>query len=236
MDYAKLKTRLKDKFTKEYKKTQHTGAYLDAEKEYKKTRESIKIMEIELQALQQAFTTSSIYDNITSSLASGLELVKESIKKQGRARTEVSKEEVDVFGLFAGSSLVLANNTAGEASRQFEGLSYSLKKVSASRVQLKEGINRVMDLLKELKDMSLEIDDGRLKILDLRQCIEAARSAEEEEKYKQEYTEQTSKVYEEMKRFTESPELSEIALGLAGALRGFFGDAYDAMAESINDK
>ncbi|EIJ88247.1 hypothetical protein NEPAR06_0346 [Nematocida parisii] len=236
MDYTKLKTRLKDKFTKEYKKTKHTDAYLEAEVEYKKARESVKMMEMELQALLQAFTASSIYENITSSLASGFEMVKETLKKQNRQRTEVSKEEADVFGLFAGSSQALASNTKGDVSRQFEALSYSLKKVSASRVQLKDGLTRVMDTIKELKDTSLEIDDNRLRILDIRQCIESSKSAEEEEKYKQDYTESISKVYEDMKGYTQSHELSEIALGLVGALRSFFGDAYDAMAENINEK
>ncbi|KAH9386086.1 uncharacterized protein NEMAJ01_0982 [Nematocida major] len=236
MDYAKLKTRIKDKLTKEYKKTTHTETYIETEKEYKRTRESIKAMEIEMQALVQAFSSSTLYDNIASSLASGFELVKDSIKRQGRTRNEVSKEDSDVFGIFAGSALSLASNTTGEASRQFEGLSYALKKVSAARVQFKEGIARVLELIKEQKDVAVEIDDSRLKILDIRQIVESARSKEEEQKFTKDFADATAKVYDEMKNYISAPELSEISLGIAGALRGFFGDSYDAMAENITDK
>ncbi|KAI5192039.1 hypothetical protein NEMIN01_1787 [Nematocida minor] len=236
MDYAKLKTRLKDKFTKEYKKTKHTEEYTEAEKTYKRTRDSIKMMEIELQALIQAFSASTLYENLTNTFSSGLEIVKDTIKRQNKTKTEVSKEEPDVFGVFSGSALAIANSTTGEAARQFEGLSYSLKKVSASRVQFKEGMLRVIDLIKETKEASMDIDDNRLKILDIRQIIESSKTLEEEEKYKNEFTEATSRTYDEMKRYITSSELSEIALGITGSLRGFFGDAYDAMAENITDK
>lgn len=233
MDYAKLRTRIKDKFTREYRKTKHTEEYTQTEKDYKKTREEIRNLELETQGLIQAFSSASLYDNLTSTLASGFEMVKESIKKQGRGRTEVTREEPDVFGLFAGTAQAIAHNTGGEASRQFEGLSYSLKKVSASRVQFKEGMARVVELIREMKNVSTEIDDSRLKILDIRQMVEAARTQEEEQRLMNSFNEETARVYDEMKKYSASPELSEIALGVTGSLRGFFGDAYDAMAENI---
>lgn len=236
MDYTKLKTRLKDKLTKEYKKTKHTDPYLEVEKTYKRTRDSVRMMEVELQALSHAFSSSSIYENITSSLASGFEIVKDSIKRQNRVKTEISKEEPDVFGIFAGSAVSVANSTKGDISRQFEGLSYSLKKVSAARVQLKEGISRVLDLIEDLKETAGQIDDSRLKVLDIRQNVESSKTPAEEERLKQDFTDATGRLYDEMKNYADSQELSEITVGITSALRGFFGDAYDGMAENTTDK
>lgn len=234
MDYARIKTRIKDKLTREYKKTKHTEEYIQAEKEYRRTREGIKLLEVEVMSLVQAFSSTTLYSNLTNTLATGLERVRETIKKNSR-KPDVLKEEPDVFGIFAGSAQNLANSTTGEVSRQFEGLSYSLKKVSASRVQFKEGMSRVVDLIKELKDTSEEIDNERVRLLDIRQMIEAAR-VEDEERLRSQFTEATSSIYEDMKKFSSSPELSEISLGVTASLRGFFGDSYDAMAENIGEK
>ncbi|KAI5179571.1 hypothetical protein NEOKW01_0034 [Nematocida sp. AWRm80] len=231
MEYTELKTRVMNKIIRGYKKTEHTQEYLSTEESYKKVREGVKLLEVEIQTMIDAFSASTIYENITSGIFSRLEMVKGTFKKNAPPKPDLSKEKFDIFGSFSATSAAMSECTSGTAAKKFDTLSNSLKKVSASRVQLKESLIQNMHVIKELKEHAKTIDKNRVKILDIRQTIESAKTPQEVESGKKEFDSECTKAYEEMQQFIASPELSEIAMGIAISLKNFFGDAFDSMAE-----
>ncbi|OAG29938.1 hypothetical protein NEDG_01485 [Nematocida displodere] len=231
MEYNTIKTRLKDRLTKEYKKTKHTEEYLKTEAGYKKTRESIKQIEAEITTMLSSFTATTFYANITSGLYSGFEILKDKIKSQKQPKT-AAKEEQDFFGIFALSLGELASNTSGQVSKKFEDLSGSLKKISAGRVQFKESMSHNLMVIEEMKEKYKNIDGTRLRILDLRQRIESTSVDVDEEKLRREFTEECDQLYSSMRGFSSSEELIDLAFGIGNSMKNFFGDAFDALADS----
>ncbi|KAI5171976.1 hypothetical protein NEFER03_1241 [Nematocida sp. LUAm3] len=231
MDYQKIKTRLKDKLTKEYKKTKYSDEFLQTEKNYKKVREGVKLLEVELGTILEAFSTATLYENITNGFYSGLEMVKGSIKKDNKQKPVANKEEADLFGVFAMSLGNLAECTSEDVSKKFSILSLALKKTSAARFQMKDGLKNVIHVITEIKEQSKAIDETRLKLLEARQTAEAAKDEAEEERLRRSFEENCSKVLEEMNSFVSSHELSEICNGISMSLKTFFADAYDVLAE-----
>ncbi|KAI5185738.1 hypothetical protein NEHOM01_1030 [Nematocida homosporus] len=227
--YSKIKTRLRDKLTREYKKTAHTEEYLKTEEEYRKTRAGIRLIEIELQSLADSFSAVSLYENITSGLYSGLEIVKDSIKRQPKEKSEAAKEDPDVFGALSVAASEVASSIRGDSADRFSDLSGALKRVSAARVQMKETLSGAVHSLRELKLEIGKIDGLRLKVLEARQVVEAARP-NESEKAQAEFVETTKEAHQAMNDLISSDELYAIANTVSGALKTFFGDAFDAMA------
>lgn len=233
MEYNRIKTRIKNKLTKEYKKTQHTEEYLGAESAYKKTRESIKLFEVEIQNLMDAFSNSTLYENIASGLYSGFEKMRETLKGAAKSPRDSTKELPDAFSTCAGCASTIAQSTLPNLAEKYNGLSHSLKKISATRLQFKDDLAQNLNIIREIKEKAKQIDDDRVDILNLRQLIESAKNSVEEERLKDQFADECKRIYDEMREFGSSKELSEIADGLARALRSFFGDAFDAISDAM---
>jgi len=237
MEYNKIKTRLKDKLTKEYKKTQHTEEYLSIEKTYKKTREDSKALEQEMCNLADVFSSGTVYGHLTSGLITGFEKMKETLKRGQKTKNEPGRDEPDVFGVFSGCAMNMSENTRGKVSEEYRSLSHALRRVTSARIQFKTSIQHCLEMLKDLKEKSKAIDNERVKLLDLRQMIESSKNQQEEDQLKTEFKDKSSEIYDEMLKFCESSELLEIAEGITVGLKNFFGDSFDAMSgEDIGNK
>lgn len=231
MDYNRLKTRLKDKLTKEYRRTKHTEEYQAIEGRYKKTRECVRMMEVEIQVLLDIYSQTTFYENITNGLYSKLEIVKDTLKRGNRPKSDASKEETDVFGMFSATVQEMSLSTGKNVSEKYKKLAYGLKKVSAARVQMKEGLTNVLYVLRELKEQSKELDNKRLKILEIRQNIETEKNTSEQEHLKGVFQESCMQLQNEMTNYFSSVDLCEIAASITASLKNFFGDSFDAMVE-----
>ncbi|KAI5188460.1 hypothetical protein NECID01_0091 [Nematocida sp. AWRm77] len=232
MEYNKLKTRLKNKLIKEYRKTQHTEEYITAENTYKKTRESIKLIEVEMQSLMDAFSNNNIYENITTGLFSGFEKMRNTIKGTARQSKEATKELPDAFSTFAEGASAIAQSAHPSIAEKYRDLARALKVVSSARLQFRDDIAQNLNIIKEMKEKSRVIDDVRVEILDTRQLVETAKSSVEEDRLKERFAEECGRVYEQMQAFCSSKELEDIADGVSRTLRVFFGDAFDAISEN----
>lgn len=234
MDYSKIKTRIKNKLTRTYKKTSYNEDYLKTETQYKRTRDSVKTIEAEIKTLLHAFSAPSLYDNIASGLYGGLELVKGTLAggtDQGSPKP-AKKETEDIFGVFAISAYNMSQSVSGEASRRFSDLSSALKKVSAARLHLKDSITQNLNIISELKEKAKVIDERRIELLRQRQEIEGTKEVAEEERKKRKFVEMLDSVYSDMHEYSSSPGILEISTGVGASLKNFFGDSFDALAET----
>lgn len=232
MDYGRIKTRLKDRLTKEYTKTSHTQEYKDAEALYKSLRDKLKDVETEMAYMSKAYEPSNLYANITSGIYTGIGMVKDKIKKQDAARPEPEgKEEADLFVSMSQTVEAVAASCDEETRGEFMSLSRAMKEVSKAKNKMKRELAEKAQLLKEMKAESKRIDSERCDVLDLQQRVEAERDPPAVERMRREFENESERLLERMQNYTRAKQLKELTAGIAKAMQDFFGASFDAFTE-----
>lgn len=207
----------------EYANVSLPEGYDEAEREYKKLRDNLDMVEAVIKGLSHYEYGGQTFKHFAS--LSNLMASKSKIKA-------LKREDIYTDASLVGEALAdsVENKPFKETSRQF---SDAMMKIAEGKTKMNAKLHDAQSSLDMLKKMASNIDDKRKTVFNLRYDLEEAAQAGNsiDGRMKSEYNTSSNEVLNEMKEFVGDAGISGVLKKIASAQKDFSASSVDYLSK-----